>query len=1132
MMFRLAMIGCLWLTLIFLSLAGLSLARLTPRPAAPATIAGADIRTVANSKPALESANASVTRSNQDEAPTAEDLDFRQHILPILGDHCLTCHGFDEGTRASGLRLDIREMALAGGDSGLPAIVPDSADTSELVARIFSDDPGVIMPPPGTQPPLNPAQRDLLKRWIDSGAPYAQHWGFVPPTDRPLPDLHWPNAVQPQTDETANPTHNRHDNENDTAQPTTTTATAPIDRWVLQGLQRQGWSPAPPAPPALLARRLYLDLIGLPPSPAEIERYLTVGHEQTVEELLQRPQYGERWARIWLDAARYSDTNGYEKDLRRDQWIWRDWVVDAYNRDQPYDQFIIEQIAGDLLPNATPQQIIATGFLRNSMLNEEGAIIPEEFRLAEMFDRMDCVGKAVLGLTTQCAQCHTHKFDPLTHTEYFGLFAFLNNSYEAQSWVYTPADEQRRQELLAAITAAEDAALPWPTAGDTAPTPVTTDAAPTADVGAAPAPPAWLPQLWDWATQIHAATPAWQIVPMDDLGSVSGLNHPVQLEDGSILMLGHTSGDVYFLATPELTGATGLQLEILAHGDLPFLGPGRSSLGTWEISELEVWTRLAGQDWQKESLVNPSADASAPDNSAPDAKQKSGPVAFLVDGQDNTQWRVDRGPGRRNQDSVAVVQFAAPLTHQPGTQLKIVLRMGAMVGCCRVSLTTAPQPQTPAVDYSAQRIVRAMDLSGHDPAAAWARLTADQQQTLRSAWRQVSGQFPQVDQAIAALWQQYPTPQTSVLHLAERPPQHARVTYLLDRGQWNAPTTPVPPHTPQFLHPLEPTSGQASATAPPEPPRLQFARWLVSRQSPLAARVAVNRLWQALFGRGLLQTPEDFGTRAPVPEHLELLDHLAVQFMDSGWSQKAVLRAIVNSQTYRQDSRTTAAAYARDPDNRYLARGPRFRADAEVIRDIALTASGLLSGEMGGPSVIPPVPQNVLDYNYVYPSYWTAATGSQRYRRTLYGFRKRSMPDPTTANFDAPTADTACVQRVRSNTPLAALTGLNEVVFTEAARALGLRILREGGATDAERARYGFLLCTAREPSNQELEVLLETVQHHRQRLADGWLDPKRISTGEERLPELPPGVTPQDAATWTLMARVLLNLDETITRN
>lgn len=1065
----------------------------------------------------------SVTEADTTEtAPVRVDeaLDFRQHILPILGDHCLTCHGFDEGTRAGGLRLDQRDSAQAGGDSGLPAIVPGDADASELLARIFSDDPGVSMPPPGTQPPLNDSQRELLRRWIQAGAPYAQHWGFIPPAQRPLPDLHWPHVTTDHT--TDHPTdHTAKAQANAAAGGTTgdtagasraVGATSAIDRWVLQGLQRQSESPAPPAPTAQLARRLYLDLIGLPPSPAELQRYREVGHEQTVEELLQRPQYGERWARLWLDAARYSDTNGYEKDLRRDQWIWRDWVVDAYNRDLPYDQFIIEQIAGDLLPNATPQQVIATGFLRNSMLNEEGAIIPEEFRLAEMFDRLDCVGKAVLGLTTQCAQCHTHKFDPLTHTEYFGLFAFLNNTYEAQSWVYSPANEQRRQELLAAIAAAEDAALPCPPASE---------------------PVAWLPQLWDWATQLQANSPTWEVVRLDDLGSVSGLNHPVQQEDGSILMLGHTSGDVYFLATPELAGVTGLQLEILTHGDLPFRGPGRSSVGTWDVAELEVWTRADGQaDWQKETLVNPSADAADLDTSAPDAKQPNGPVAGLIDGQDATTWRIDRGRGRRNQDSVAVVQFAAPLTHPPGTQVKFVLRMGAMVGCCRLSLTTTPAPQTPAVDYSAQRIVRTMDFSGQDPAAAWERLSPEQQRTLRRVWRQTSGQFPAVDQAITALWEQYPEPHTSVLHLQERPPQQARVTHLLDRGQWNAPTTPVPPHTPQFLHPLAPSRGENGVLGPDEPPRLQYARWLVSRQSPLAARVAVNRLWQALFGQGLVLTPEDFGTRAPVPEHLELLDHLAVELMDSGWSQKAVLRSILNSQTYRQDSRTTATAYERDPDNRHLARGPRFRADAEVIRDIALTASGLLSLEMGGPSVIPPVPQNVLDYNYVYPSYWTAATGSQRYRRTVYGFRKRSMPDPTTANFDAPTADTACVRRVRSNTPLAALTGLNEVVFTEAARALGLRILREGGAEDAARARYGFLLCTAREPSAAELAVLLETVQQQRQRLADGWLDPKRISTGEEQWPTLPDGTTPQDAAAWTLLARVLLNLDETFNKN
>jgi hypothetical protein len=398
-----------------------------------------------------------------------------------------------------------------------------------------------------------------------------------------------------------------------------------------------------------------------------------------------------------------------------------------------------------------------------------------------------------------------------------------------------------------------------------------------------------------------------------------------------------------------------------------------------------------------------------------------------------------------------------------------------------------------------------------------------------TAWCSGLPEAAELNQEIDRLWKSFPDAWTSVLHLRERAEPAARQTFVLDRGHWNSPLTEVQPHTPAFLPPLGDPDPSLQHT---QPPRLQFARWLVRRDSPLAARVAVNRVWQAVFGRGLVATPEDFGTRAPIPEHLEVLDWLAVEFMERSWSHKDLLRLIVNSQTYCQDSRGTPELWQQDPDNRWLARGPRFRAEAEVVRDIALATSGLLSLQMGGPSVIPPVPQNVLDYNYVYPSYWTAATGDQRYRRTVYGFRKRSMPDPATSNFDAPNGDTACVLRVRSNTPLAALTGLNETIFLEAARALGLRILRESEASDSQRIRYGFELCTGRAPSLEEQAELLDFLEKQRRRLADGWLDPRQIATGSDQLPQLPDGCTPQDAAVWALVGRLLLNLDETLSRN
>lgn len=988
-------------------------------------------------------------------AARAQQIDFQRDIQPILAEKCLHCHGVDEATREAGLRLDDRDAALAGGDSG-GAIVPGKASESLLIARVTSTDPDMVMPPPKEQKKLARAEQQLLKDWIDQGARFAPHWAFTPPAKAPLPAS--------CTDQ-------------------------PVDAWILKGWKEQQLTGSRPASPEVLCRRLYLDLIGLPPTPAEVEEYQRVGHATTVDALLASPRYGEKWARHWLDVARYSDTNGYEKDLQREQWIWRDWVIKALNNDMPYDRFIVEQIAGDLLPGATQDQVIASGFLRNSMINEEGAIVPEQFRMVEMFDRVDCIGKAVLGLTTQCAQCHSHKFDPLTQTEYYGMFAFLNNSYEAQSWVYSPEQQRLIDQLQASIDQQVDQAKKQV--------------------------PDWQTAMQQWAEQLKAAQPDWQAIEFTEMASNSGLNHPTQLNDSSVLMLGHVSGDVFLIGSPELNGATGLRLEALTHGDLPFRGPGRSKLGTWSINELEVLIKTPeSKEWQKLKLVGASADFSEPEVADKDNKRRSGPVAFLIDGSDTTAWQGDRGPGVRNQAGVAVVQFEKPLEAPAGTQLKIAMRTGDMLGCGRFSLTRSPAPTAPPTAHAAVLALERPE----------AERTEAEQKAILFAWMASREDLKAQTAEMAAQWARTPNGYTSVLHMLERTGNAQRPTHRLDRGAWDQPLEEVTAHTPSIFHPLDESLPRN---------RLGFAKWLVDRRSPLAARVAVNRIWQAIFGEGLVETAEDFGTRAPLPEHPELLDWLAVEMMEHGWSQKHIVTLIVNSETYKQDSRITPEALEKDPRNRYLARGPRFRADAEVIRDIAMSVSGLITHKLGGPSVIPPVPQNVLDYNYTYPSYWKPATGPERYRRTLYGFRKRSMPDPVMSNFDAPNGDLACARRVRSNTPLAALTGLNEPIFYECAQAFARRILREGGSDDRSRADFAFELCTNRQPQLQERDELLKLLQSRRERLADGWLNPREIATGDPaKLPELPSGATPQDAAAWTLVARVLLNLDETMTKN
>ncbi len=990
--------------------------------------------------------------------PQAKSADYQRDVQPIFAEHCAQCHGVDEKSRAAEYRLDIDEIALKGGESGKLAIVPGKPDESELIRRITAQDSDTLMPPPDHNMPLSAKQIDTLRQWITEGAKFEKHWSFVAPNKASLGEANTTN---------------------------------PIDAFVTVKLAAEGLKLSERASSAVLCRRIYLDLIGLPPSPKELAEFETQGTEATIDQLLASERFGEKWARHWLDAARYSDTNGYEKDLKREQWKWRDWVIEAINRDMPYNQFLIEQIAGDLLPDATQSQMIATGFLRNSMVNEEGAIVAEQFRMSEMFDRMDCIGKSILGLSTQCAQCHSHKFDPLTHDEYYGMFAYLNNSYEAQSWVYTPEQLQQVADTRSKIAAAEqrirDTRSQWQT------------------------------EMSEWEKQIALSQSQviWEPLKMIELGSVSGLNHPTQERDQSILMKGHSSGDVFFISDARLQGATGLRFEALNHHDLPFNGPGRSGLGTWVLQELEVLVNMPGTaEWTKQKVVNATADFSEPEQKGAEGKSGTGPVAFLIDGKDEFKWKADRGIGRRNQPSVAVVQFEKPLEFPEGSRIKVVLRMGDMLGCCRVSLTRSPTPTALPHDYAAMQAAL----------VPVEQRSAEQAEAILSAWRVSVPDLKPVNDEIDGLVKSLPQAPTSILHYMERELVNHRETKLLDRGGWDKPLDAVHPHVPAALHAFP-------ADAPNN--RLGFARWLADPRSPLTARVAVNRIWQSVFGVGLVETSEDFGTRTPVPFYRELLDWLAVDFMERGWSQKQMLRTLMNSQTYQQTSSVAPALLEKDPKNVLLARGPRFRADAEVIRDIALSAAGLMTNKFGGPSVIPPVPQNVLDYNYVYPDYWKPAEGSERFRRAVYGFRKRSMPDPVMSTFDAPNADLPCARRVRSNTPLAALAGMNETMFVEAARALALRVLNESGQTESDRVDYAFALCMGRKPAEVERTEVLSLLDKHRKRLADGWMNAKEVATGvATSTPNLPTHATPQDAAAWTLVSRVILNLDETISKN
>ena len=543
----------------------------------------------------------------------AAGIDYSRDIQPVLAEHCFRCHGKDEAARKSGLRLDERAAALRGGESGEPAIIPGDPEKSALLSRVLADDDEGRMPPPEEKHPVKPADIEKLRQWIKSGAPFAGHWAFESPRKPALPAG-------------ADREH-------------------PVDAFINARLKQEGLTMSAPASPETVCRRLHLDLIGLPPSPAELDdfareaksRGLTAAVGHKAEALMKDRRFGEKWARHWLDVARYSDSNGFEKDLPREQWIWRDWVIDAMNRDLPYDRFIIDQIAGDLLPGRTQQQLIATGFLRNSMVNEEGAIVPEEWRMEAMFDRMDAIGSGILGLSVKCAQCHTHKFDPISHNEYYGLFSFLNNTYEAQSWVYSKEQARTITKIHESVAAVE--------------------------ARLKSAHKDWEQKLaaWEATEKQRGNQVSWTVVVARDTHSSTELNHPTVLPDHSILTLGHRtiSGDVHLLAKPPLTNVTGIRLEILTHGDLPFGGPGRSFKGTWALSELMVETQTPGsKEWQRQKLVNVTSDFAEPsgkmepewENKSFDKEQRRvrGPVAFLADGDDKTAWRADRGPGHRN----------------------------------------------------------------------------------------------------------------------------------------------------------------------------------------------------------------------------------------------------------------------------------------------------------------------------------------------------------------------------------------------------------------------------------------------------------------------------------------------------
>jgi hypothetical protein len=1013
-------------------------------------------------------------------------IDYAKDVRPILEARCYSCHG--PRKQKADLRLDVKAAAFRAGSDGLKVIEPGDSAASELIQRVASADAEQRMPLEG--PSLTPGEVSTLRAWIDQGATWPDdpssegtrargHWAFRPPVRPAEPPVRTAGWVR-----------------------------NPIDRFILARLEAEGLSPSPEADPFTLLRRLSLDLTGLPPSIEELDELLAnpapSAHAKAVDRLLASPHHGERWARLWLDAARYADSDGYEKDKSRLVWFYRDWVTSAINRNLPYDRFVIEQLAGDQLPGASQDQVVATGFLRNSMNNEEGGIDPEQFRMEAMFDRMDAIGKSILGLTIQCAQCHSHKYDPLTQEEYYRLFAFLNNDHEAQPSVYTAGELRKVAEIERRVQEIEN--------------------------GLRQTMPDWRKRMAVWEQFQKRAQPQWKVLTPAQLGDADTRFLPQP--DGSLLAQGYAPAKVIyeFQATCDLPEIHAFRLELLTDPNLPANGPGRSFKGTCTLTEfqVEVADARTPDKTSRVKLVKATADYANSDreleanfDDRTGRRRLTGRVQFAIDGNDATAWGIDAGPGRRNTDRNAVFVTARNVAFPAGTVLlfRLVSKHGgwsnndhqqANLGRFRLSASSAKDT---VADPLPRRVRELLAI----PAA---RRSPGQEAIVFSHWRTTVPEFKAANEQIDALRDQWPEGSTALTLKAR---EQGRTTAVLKRGDWLQPGKEVVAGVPAFLHALPDASS---------PTRLTLARWLVDRRSPTTARVFVNRVWQAYFGTGLASTSEDLGTQSEPPSHPDLLDWLACEFMDRGWSMKHLHRLIVGSATYRQNSRVNPVLSTRDPYNRLLARGPRFRVDAEIVRDVALASSGLLNSKLGGPSIYSPAPAFLFLPPASYgPFPWREETGPDRFRRALYTFRRRSTPYPMLATFDAPNGDASCVRRPRSNTPLQALISLNETLFVECARALAQKVLEHGGSSDKERVTYAFRRVLGRAPTSDEQKVLLDLLKSQFRRITAGRTNPLELAGATTARPDPPRGCSLTQLAAYTVVARVLLNLDETITR-
>jgi len=987
--------------------------------------------------------------------PLVAAVDFSKQVLPVLQRACFECHGPE--VQKADLRLDGKALAFSSGEHA-PVITPGKPDTSELLRRIsLPRSDKQAMPRRGA--PLSAAEIGSLRTWIAEGAVWpdevttAIHWAYVKPV-KPSPPV-VKNTVWPRND---------------------------LDRFVLARLEKDGLTPATPAAPAVLARRLYLALIGLPPTPAQVTAFEAAAAkdqasavEALVDELLDSPEFGVRWARLWLDLARYADSHGFQRDDLREIWGFRDWVVNALNADMPFDRFTIEQVAGDLLPNATVDQVVATGFHRCTPTNVEAGTEPEESRIHQVLDRVNTTGAVWLGTTLECAQCHNHKYDPITQADYYSLLAYFNNTEKEAERANpkvpgsiafngspfemsgaTPNPERQKLEAEKAVIEARLGALQKE--GDKA------------------------FESWIERMRTELAEPLAEH-PLDVLEFVSaqGSQHR-ELDDGSILISGETPDtDTYRIVfkASALKSITGFKLEALTHPELPGTGPGRGSADrpNFVLNAFEARTRLADAN-DDDGQILKFAAATA------DFAQNNFDPSGAIDGDPDTAWAINPQFGK---DHWARFELETPLQLTPNQELVITLVQsyggGRTLGRVRLSAITG------SLNAAAlpENIVNLLKRPRHN-----AKMLAQLRKHFeleRPGMTAMKKQMTGIEKKLAAL----KAPTTEVMKELPQP----RMTAIFKRGVYTDPTTPVSATTPAIL---PKTGGPAN--------RLGLAQWLVSKENPLTARVTVNRWWAELFGHGIVTTVEDFGIKGAPPTHPELLDWLAVTFMENGWSMKKVLRLITTSATFCQDAALTPELIQKDDPNHLYARGPRLRLEAEAIRDNALAIAGLLSTKKGGPPIYPPQPDGLWKKvgGQQYP--YEVSAGEKKYRRGLYVVLKRGAPNPSFVNFDASARMACIVSRSRSNTPLQALTLLNDPVYVEAAHAFASRILKEKPqAPLADQVTHAFRLALARKPTTRELSVLSELHQTQRDNGSD-------------------------ESMAWYAVASALLNLDECITKN